>query len=274
MNRRLMQEANGFARKIIGDNLFKMVFITIISCLPIMICGFLIAEVFPIIDISIETATFEDIKNLNKQNISMQLLFILAYLVFYPITISSNKMFLEMMFNKKSELLDLFDNYSSIKKIFNSFKLFFNVMIKTVLFCIPYVLIFSIITFVFSLAMTLSFSYIFVFPYYLVIFQLIYRALGKYTTIRVYENLCFLNYENEKFSKKECYQTLCKTYKSRKKDFCAFAFSFAGMGFLAYVLSVFTGALSLFIFFIYFRLSTTYYFTKHNREFIPENLEF
>ncbi|MFI3115645.1 MAG: hypothetical protein R3Y12_05845 [Clostridia bacterium] len=273
MNLKLMQEAKEVATDTLRQNFGTILTIILIAGMPIVFCNYYIASFFPL-EVFTETLTIEQFTEIVWNQGLIQCLSVLVQLIFYPITISSMKIILNMYFEKTSSINNLFFNYSSINRIFRTFALFGTIWLAFLIKLLPYIFIISLVLFasemIFLYNQTLGL--IFLVPLYGVTLYIMFKALGAYIHVLIFENICILNFDDSEFSRKKLYYDLKTIFYKKSSELSNLGISFFFPCFLGFTLANFTLGISIFIFYIYLSITLVYYTTKNNSNLLPNNV--
>lgn len=274
MNIRLMQEAKNISKKTIYQNFGKIILIVITAYIPMVLCNVSIASMFPIIQtVDTTNLNYEEIRQLLEANILMQIYVFLISLIFCPITTSARKIIFDMFYKKEVSMSVLFENYASAEKMFKSISIYlltcFKVIVRSVIFIVAYIGI----SMLYDIVAQFVPEIFLILPFFTAMLILTYLFFGYICVPLIYENICILNFENRFFSQKYCYSQLKILYKKRTRELANLCLSFLGIFMISFVLGSFTMGITVFVFNIYFALTTTYYTVKYNHQFLPEDIK-
>lgn len=276
MNLRLAQEAKKVAFDTIKQNIGTILTIILIAGMPMVFCNLYIASFFSLDEILLENITVEMAEEILIKQAIVQGLSFIVQLIFYPITIASAKIFLNMYFEKTASLNNLFLNYSSISRVLKSFKLYFTVFFIMLIKVLPYAVV--------VIALTLGLEYIYMYndtlglvlilPFYGTMLYTMFKAVGAYIFVLIYENLCILNFDNSDFLRKKAYYQLKTIINKKNSELSKLGISYFLYLFIACMLSTLTLGISIFLFYVYFIISIVFYVTKHNTDLLPNNKKY
>lgn len=270
MNRRLMQESKAIAFTTIKQNIWKILFILILADMPPLFCNIAIASLLPITDAV--TLSMEELITASYWQLFAQLGIFLVALIFFPISAAATKLYFNMLYQKPANINELFENYGSFKRLFSCFSLYLQGLIKAFFRILPCFFFLGLAGFIYGMSTAVMSYMVLLIPFYIVIFIVIFYALGRVMLSTLFVNISILNLDNENYSRKAAYKELKLIYKHRTKELSNLALNFVGIGIVAVFLSTFTLSISLFIFSIYYNLSITYYTLKYNPQFLPINI--
>ncbi|MFI3227877.1 MAG: hypothetical protein R3Y09_10805 [Clostridia bacterium] len=271
MNRRLMQESKKLAMTTIINNIGKVIFIILISSMPLVFCSVSLVNILPSFDI--ETFTYEMLNEFYLTQLYGQLILWGISILFFPVMISAYKMYIEMSFGKNVNLRDLFENYSSISKCLSSLSLLISLVVKSFIRFLPCLILIIIASVGFTFLWTMVGLEIIVIPMFCFsMLAIMYYAVGRTMLVTIYQNICFLNFNNPDFSRRDTYQELKSMYAGNTFGLSRLYLSFLVLSIVATVLSSFTACVSMFLFNAYYAIAITHYTTKHHTQFLPNNI--